>query len=443
MHQEKYTMTWHTYPDHFRNMMQSMTTSEEFTDVTIVSEDEKIIKAHKSVLSACSPVLKNILKTQQNDDTVIYLSGIQYSCIEFLLQFMYTGEIKLCEKRMNELLSVAKSLQIKELSESSNKIYSLIGNHPIENQKNQHIENLSVRSLKDVYSAKIVGWNNTNQELEPGEQILQKSEAQCKTFEDMFSGPTQIRSEHNVYQCNQCNFKTRNKKKLRRHIGSVHEGLKYHCNQCDFEVGFGYKQTLRNHIKSIHGGDQCDQCNFKIGNKKKLRIHIKSVHGSEALRNHIKSIHGGVKYECSQCNYKATNPSSLTFHIQSQHEKIRHTCNECNKQFSQKSHVKSHIESVHNGVKYSCSHCNQQYSQQSGLNIHIKSKHEGFRYACKYCEYQATDSRYLKNHIQLKHEGNRYACNMCDQQFSFKNALIKHMQSTHDICMKSSKYTFE
>ena len=115
----------------------------------------------------------------------------------------------------------------------------------------------------------------------------------------------------------------------------------------------------------------------------------------------------------------------------------------CNKQFSQKSHVKSHIESVHNGVKFSCSHCNQQYSQQSGLNKHIKSNHEGFRYECKYCEYQATDRRYLKNHIQLKHEGNRYACNMCDQQFSFKNALIKHMQSTHDICMKSSKYTFE
>ena len=243
-------MTWHTYPDHFRNMMQSMMTSEEFTDVTIVSEDEKIIKAHKSVLSACSPVLKNILKTQQNDDTVIYLSGIQYSCIEFLLQFMYTGEIKLCEKRMNELLSVAKSLQIKELSDTSNKIDSLIGNHPLENQKNQHTD-----SSKDVNSEKIVGWNNTNQELEPGEQILQKSDAQCKTSEDMFSGPPHIRSEHNVYQCDQCNFKTRNKNKLRRHIGSVHEGLKYHCKQCDFEVGFGYKQTLRNHIKSIHGGD--------------------------------------------------------------------------------------------------------------------------------------------------------------------------------------------
>ena len=43
---------------------------------------------------------------------VIYLRGIQYSEIESLLQFIYLGEAKFYEERMNEFLSVSKSLEI-------------------------------------------------------------------------------------------------------------------------------------------------------------------------------------------------------------------------------------------------------------------------------------------------------------------------------------------
>ena len=43
---------------------------------------------------------------------VIYLRGIQYSKIESILQFIYLGEAKFYEERMNEFLSVSKSLEI-------------------------------------------------------------------------------------------------------------------------------------------------------------------------------------------------------------------------------------------------------------------------------------------------------------------------------------------
>ena len=97
--------------------MKEMMTSENFADVTLVSDDKKTIKAHKSVLSACSPVFMNILSLEsQNSHPVIYLRGIQYPEIESILQFMYLGEAKFYEERMNEFIMVAKNLEIKELS---------------------------------------------------------------------------------------------------------------------------------------------------------------------------------------------------------------------------------------------------------------------------------------------------------------------------------------
>ena len=75
MHPEKYTLTWHSHPDYLREMMREMMTSDDFTDVTLVTDDKKTIKAHRNILSACSPVFKNILQMEiNNSHPVIYLS---------------------------------------------------------------------------------------------------------------------------------------------------------------------------------------------------------------------------------------------------------------------------------------------------------------------------------------------------------------------------------
>ena len=101
MDYEKYAFKWHTYTDHLREMMKEMMTSEDFADVTLVSDDKKIIKAHRNILSTCSPVFKDILYTQaQSNHPVIYLRGIQYSEIESILQYMYLGEAKFYEERI-------------------------------------------------------------------------------------------------------------------------------------------------------------------------------------------------------------------------------------------------------------------------------------------------------------------------------------------------------
>ena len=45
----------------------------------------------------------------------MYLRGIQHSEMESIIQFIYLGEATFYEERMDELLAVSKSLEIKEL----------------------------------------------------------------------------------------------------------------------------------------------------------------------------------------------------------------------------------------------------------------------------------------------------------------------------------------
>ena len=115
MDQEKYSLTWHTYSDHLKSMMKELMMNEDFADVTLLTEDKKHIKANINILSACSPVFKDILKKDKNSNQIIYLRGIQYSEMESIMQFIYLGEATFYEERMDEFLAVARLLEIKAL----------------------------------------------------------------------------------------------------------------------------------------------------------------------------------------------------------------------------------------------------------------------------------------------------------------------------------------
>ena len=77
---KKCNLEWHSYADHLRNMMKEMLMNDSFSDVILVTEDKKHIKAHLNILSACSPFFKDILKEQNN--SIIYLRGICFKELE-------------------------------------------------------------------------------------------------------------------------------------------------------------------------------------------------------------------------------------------------------------------------------------------------------------------------------------------------------------------------
>ena len=68
----KFSLTWHSYSDQLKGMMKEIMASGDFADVTLICDGREQIKAHKNILAACSPVLKEggiLEETSRTQDT--------------------------------------------------------------------------------------------------------------------------------------------------------------------------------------------------------------------------------------------------------------------------------------------------------------------------------------------------------------------------------------
>merc|ERR1712243_203718 len=113
---EQLNLNWHTFNDHLKEMMQNLMQSTESTDVTLVCEDKTKFKAHKFVLNACSSVFQSIINDLPQKDPVIYLRGVLATEMKSILQFMYLGQATFYQDRMNDFLTVSRSLEIREIN---------------------------------------------------------------------------------------------------------------------------------------------------------------------------------------------------------------------------------------------------------------------------------------------------------------------------------------
>ena len=389
--ESKSKLTWHTYPDHLRETMQEMMTSGDFADVTLVSDDKRSIKAHRNVLSACSPVFKSILQLEpQHNHSVIYLRGIQHSQMKSILQFIYLGEATFYGKTMiDEFLLLGKDLQIKELMEN--------------NEYNQNPESTFENDMAEV-----------EKQTEGIASIAMSNvEYQSEVEEEKSSETVHIKS-----QCPHCGNLYSCKRDLNRHIKSVHEGIKYPCNLCDYEAN--QQISLRSHVKSIHEGVryECEHCDKEFSHKSDLTIHIKGKHE-------------GFTYECDKCNQQFSKKRFLKAHIESKHEGIRYSCNQCEQQFIAKSSLQRHVASIHEEVKLDCNECDQQFRRRKSRQMHINFVHRGIMFSCDQCERQFKRKEHLVIHFQAKHEGIKYSCKHCFKQYTQEVNLQTHMKLKH------------
>jgi hypothetical protein len=91
---------------------------QEFTDVTLVCDEDKQVKAHKVILSSSSKLFRRILLRNPHQHPLIYLKGVDYENLQLILQFMYLGQLEVEQDYLPIFIEAAKELEVNGLTDS-------------------------------------------------------------------------------------------------------------------------------------------------------------------------------------------------------------------------------------------------------------------------------------------------------------------------------------
>ena len=118
MTDEKLCLQWNDFQNIVKASFAELRNDTDFTDVTLACEDQSI-KAHKVVLSACSPFFKKLLKMNPHPQPFIYMRGLKSSNLTAIVDFIYLGEANVFQDQLGSFLALAEELQLKGLDGSS------------------------------------------------------------------------------------------------------------------------------------------------------------------------------------------------------------------------------------------------------------------------------------------------------------------------------------
>ena len=103
----------------FFGKLQEIMMMDDFMDITLVCDDRTEFRAHRNILSAFSPVIRQMLQLNaKSSHPVVFLRGVKKQEMESILKFIYLGEVSFNQSRMDEFLAVADILEVRELRES-------------------------------------------------------------------------------------------------------------------------------------------------------------------------------------------------------------------------------------------------------------------------------------------------------------------------------------
>ena len=221
-------LEWSQYETFTRNTVQNLLEDTDFSDVTLVCDDNRQIKAHKAILSACSPFFKTILKNNPHQHPLIYLRGVHYEDLQALVFFVYQGRAEVAQENLSRFLAISSEFQIEGIGDLG---------------EEQETETGSVETELDPETeTKLEVQVDVSNEL-----VSEVAVEQVPTFSKFRKSQN---SENGKLRCSYCDYLSNRKDNMQTHINSVHNDIRYPCNECEYKAT--QKSHLRRHKRNRH-----------------------------------------------------------------------------------------------------------------------------------------------------------------------------------------------
>ena len=272
--------------DKISSMMQrnkELLEEEHFKDVTLVSDDLHIMRAHKAMLSNASDIFKKILMLKEEKDPIIFIRGASPNHLKSLLEFVYVGETEVTEKDMNAFVQLARAFKIKEFDDKP---------------KPSDLINISAEKANNV------------EKFGNGNEVKIQEEYPLMTEKEFILNQEDGKNET--------------------------EDLFYEENWTEnvFDEGSSYNPGKKNEDEEVHKMEGSNEDALMLEKNRKVKEECQSYVGVKCrnlgctkvftkyqnMKVHYKVTHEGFSLKCEVCGYKTTRANTLRKHKQNHHE---------------------------------------------------------------------------------------------------------------------------
>lgn len=307
-------LRWHSHATTFTTMLSELHHGRAYTDVSLVC-DGGIVRAHRAILSLCSPYLAVVLGACPDTDAPLLLPEVPVQDVLYLVSFIYRGQVDVHQQHIASFLNTAKQLHVLGLEEGDRLVDS-----PSKSEGSSSTSGSEAGDEPNTTS--FINGNNNNEnedeeaeaedeeeedDEEMGESIdvikheLSVKEEPCENSDVTADVTPDGRIDLNFYlqqaiqsasmPCPLCKKEFKSQSGLRDHI-RLHTGERpFECEFC--QMNFARASHLKRH-RRMHTGEKpfmCRICGKDFSRGDKLKDHLRRHEAEDKLNKIRKQIY--------------------------------------------------------------------------------------------------------------------------------------------------------
>ena len=248
---ETFNLKWNNFGSNVSSSFETLRNEDYLNDVTLVTDDNQQISAHKLVLSACSDYFQKVFRNNQNKGLLLCLEGVTKEELNNCLDYMYNGEVEIPQVGIEKFFQIARRFKLNGLLNDDTK--------NVEDNESVKVkdETINGESFQDTVDENFVS-SEVPTEPESASSKSTISDNAKQTVYKYGSKPELdkyiVKIDNGRMKCSICGKINDDMKKhltnFRNHIETHMEGLSYPCSVCG--RNFKTKNSLNSHKSQTH-----------------------------------------------------------------------------------------------------------------------------------------------------------------------------------------------
>ncbi|XP_065566986.1 broad-complex core protein isoforms 1/2/3/4/5-like isoform X3 [Artemia franciscana] len=323
---QEFCLRWNNHQSTLVSVFDRLLSTEIMTDVTLAAEGRSI-KAHRLVLSACSPFFQEVLNSNPDKHMVIFLKDVPYEELRALVSYMYKGEVSVAQDRLTSLIRIAENLKVRGLAE------------PDETPSKK------LPPLPKLTPAVIKRDPNTQRPSTPSSKKRRKAESQSNSLSSG-PNPSTENGEESQPLNNEGQSLLEKSLLMPREINANH--VEYTPQAAGPSVNVKKEEITMESADEAEDGDDWSgpEGEEQQGSWQETPENVPDTPGENFNQG---------SYSCQVCGRRFVKEGSMRSHLSLDCSTKRYTCEHCNCSFKRKYHLNRHMR-VHTRETYNENH---------------------------------------------------------------------------------------